>query len=349
MSAYATIVVALLVVYLLIGSSEIYIDGPPEPAERIVLTVLVLALPLAALVGWAVARLRSRRLQVVAFVVAVVVAVIAGPIQGGPSHLLGTVVVAAVVLVLTASGVGAVLAWAFRLTVAQLAAMGALFVRSLPVLLLTVVVFFNTYVWLMAATISRTRLWLAVLLLLAVTIAFLVTTSIARVRPMLVAVSGSHHDVPDLRGTPFAEAPDPPDSDPLSRAERLNVVIVLAGAQMAHLLMVAISTAAIYFVLGLILLSPEVLAVWTRDGTSDGTVLGMTIPVPQSLIHMTMLLGVLTFMYVSGRSVGDEDYKRDFLTPLLDNLHATLIARNRYRNGRKAGAARLSPRLPGEG
>ncbi|HYO01712.1 MAG TPA: hypothetical protein VET27_07415 [Mycobacterium sp.] len=45
---------------------------------------------------------------------------------------------------LTGSGAGAVLAWAMRLTMTQLAAMGALFVRALPVLLLTVVVFFNT-------------------------------------------------------------------------------------------------------------------------------------------------------------------------------------------------------------
>ena len=63
-----------------------------------------------------------------------------------------------------------------------------------------------------------------------------------------------------------------------------------AAAQIAHLLMVAISTAAIYFALGLIVLSPAVLKKWTGDGASDGTILGMTIPVPQSLIHMTLIL-----------------------------------------------------------
>ena len=39
----------------------------------------------------------------------------------------------------------------------------------------------------------------------------------------------------------------------------------------------------------------------------------------------------LTFMYVSARSVGDDEYERDFLNPLIEDLHVTLIARNRHR------------------
>ena len=66
--------------------------------------------------------------------------------------------------------------------------MGELFVRALPVVLLTVVVFFNnTYAWLLAATIGRGRLWL-------IALAFLVARdgrlprlgqSFARAKPML--------------------------------------------------------------------------------------------------------------------------------------------------------------------
>lgn len=70
----------------------------------------------------------------------------------------------------------------------------------------------------------------------------------------------------------------------MTRGERANVVVVLAAAQIAHLMIVAICTAAIYFVLGLIVLSPALLARWTENSTSDGTILGMTVPVLQSLI-----------------------------------------------------------------
>jgi hypothetical protein len=236
------------------------------------------------------------------------------------------------VLAFTASGAGAVLAWAMRLTVTQLAAMGALFVRALPVLLLTVVVFFNTYAWLLADAISQARLSLALTFLLVVTAAFIVSATTSRVRPMLESAGSSHDDTHQLTDTPFAALPDPSVNSRLTRGERLNVVVVLAAAQITHLLLVAISTAAIYFVLGLILLSPEVLAKWTGDGTTDGTLLGITVPVPQSLIHMTLILCVLTFMYVSARSVGDDEYKKGFLDPLIEDLHVTLLARNRYRS-----------------
>jgi hypothetical protein len=218
-----------------------------------------------------------------------------------------------------------------RLTGNQVAAMGALFVRALPVLLLTVVIFFNTYVWLLADAISQARLALALAFLFAVTAAFVASATLARVRPMFETARAGHDDSHRLAGTPFAALPDPAVVRGLGRGERLNVVVVLVAAQVTHLLLVAISTAAIYFLLGLIVLSPAVLAKWTGGGTADGTVLGMTIPVPQSLIHVTLILCVLTFMYVCARSVGDDEYKRSFLDPLIEDLHVALIARSRYR------------------
>jgi hypothetical protein len=44
-----------------------------------------------------------------------------------------------------------------------------------------------------------------------------------------------------------------------------------------------------------------------------------------------MFLGALTFMYVSARSVGDGEYRTEFLDPLVDDLRLNLVARNRYR------------------
>ncbi len=87
--------------------------------------------------------------------------------------------------------------------------------------------------------------------------------------------------------------------------------------------MVAGVAAALFFVIGLILLSGELLAAWTRNGSSDGTLLGMIIPVPQSLIHMTLFLAALTFMYISARAVGDSEYRSKFLDPLIDDRKLT--------------------------
>ena len=71
---------------------------------------------------------------------------------------------------------------------------------------------------------------------------------------------------------------------------------------------------------------------------STSTVLGLTLPAPDSLIHMCLFLGALTFMYISARAAGDAEYRSMFLDPLIDDLHTTLTARNRYR-GTVADAA----------
>jgi hypothetical protein len=109
------------------------------------------------------------------------------------------------------------------------------------------------------------------------------------------------------------------------------VVFVLAVSQTVQVGIVAVMTAGVFFVLGLILLSPQLLAEWTRNGSSYGQILGMTFPVPQALIQTSLFLGALTFMYVSARAAGDADYRKRFLDPLIADLRLTLLARNRYR------------------
>ena len=148
---------------------------------------------------------------------------------------------------------------------------------------------------------------------------------------MLAGSRPADDDDGRLAGTPFETMPDPESAAPFSRAERVNVVFVVATSQMLQVGLVAIVAALIFFILGLILLSPKLLAQWSRNGPSDGLFLGMTLPVPESLIQVTMFLGAMTFMYVSARAVGDADYRTRFLDPLIDDLRLTLVARSRYR------------------
>lgn len=336
LTAYATFTVCSLVIFFLSGSVTIDVDGEPTPLEWVLLAIFALSIPLGALVGWIIARMITNRAQAIASTVALAVAFATAAIERDAFTFISTAVVVAVVLTLTATGIGSVLGWAARLTLSQLAATGALVVRALPVVLLTVLVFFNTYVWIMAATISRGRLWLAIGFLVLFAAVFVVSGTIERAKPVLKSATAERRHAEWLVGTPFEKMADPPKVDPLTRGERLNVVFVLAASQIAQIVMVAVITAGIFLVLGLILLSPELLAAWTRSGSSNGlssgTLLGMTVPVPQALIHVTLFLGALTFMYIGARAVGDGEYRSSFLDPLIDDLKLTLLARNRYRN-----------------
>ena len=335
LAAFAVFMANSILVVAISGKHTIDINGHPTRNEWFVLGLLILVAPVAAVVGWRVSRITSVSTRTLVATASVLV-VIASGFLGGPSERVfanlvveGIVIVAA--LVLTACGAGSILGWGLRTAADNLAFVGALFVRALPVVLLTVLVFFNTNVWSMASTVSRLRLWLALLFLAAIAVAFITSATVDRVRPMLSGSRPAEDDDGRLAGTPFETMPDPESAAPFSRAERVNVVFVAATSQVLQVGLVAIVAGLIFFILGLILLSPELLALWSRNGSGDGEILGMTLPVPQSLIQVSMFLGAMTFMYVSARAVGDADYRSRFLDPLIDDLRLTLVARSRYR------------------
>jgi hypothetical protein len=338
LAAYATFQSCGIPIFLLTGAHNIEIEGGPTTTEWVVIGIVAAALPLSLLVGWLVPRITRNRVRAAVGMAAAVVILVAGDFGSDLTSLVQSAIFVAVVLALTGLGVGSVLGWAVRMTLSHLASVGALAVRALPVVLLTALVFFNTYVWLMAATINGTRLVLAMMFLTGIAAVFVISASVERVRPMLRSTEVSPADDERLADTPFVAMPDlraDPDSSAtprLTRIERSNVVFVLATSQLVQISVVAAVTAGIYLILGLIVLTPELLKEWTHVSKSEAVVLGWTLPVPDSLIHMSLFLGALTFMYVSARAVGDGDYRSTFLDPRVDDLHVALIARNRYRN-----------------
>jgi hypothetical protein len=338
LAAWAAVEACLLGIFFVTDGREVFINGTPTTAEWVILALLAAALPLAVLVGWLVSRISSGRTRAAVATIALAFAVVCGVIESGPIQLTRDAVIVGLVLLLTGCGVGSVLAWAVRMTCEHLATVGTLAVRALPIVLLTALVFFNTYVWLMAATINGERLSLAIVFLLAIASAFVVSKTVERVRPMLKSTASLAEGSESLADTPFATMLDPSPGAPLKRTERLNVVFLLAASQLIEILVVALVGATIYMVLGLIILSPSLLNEWTHTYTSTATVLGWTLPVPDSLIHMCLFLGGLTFMYISARAVDDAEYRGMFLDPLIEDLHTTLIARNRYRGAIAATA-----------
>lgn len=335
LAGFGVLMANTIVVVSVTGQHAVDIDGRPTRGEWFVLAMLVLVVPIAATVGWLVSRIAGQRPRMLAGAAAVVVALL-GAVFGGPSsypvrNLILVGLGVATTVLLTATGVGSILGWVARTVMSRLVEAGSLLLRALPVLLLTFLVFFNSPVWLMAATVSRVRLWVALVFLASIAAAFVVSVTVDRVRTMVNTAEPDVDRVDNLDDTPFATMPEPPEAEPLTRIERLNVYFVLAVSQLAHIMVVAVVTALLFFVLGLILLSPELLGVWTRNGSSDGTLLGMTIPVPQALIQVTMFLTALTFMYLSARAVTDAQYREQYLNPAVDDFRLTLAARNRYR------------------
>lgn len=334
--ALAVVVANSILTVALTGSHTVDIAGRPDLPEGVILTLAVILLPIAGAFGWLTARTDSvRKRGSVGVLAAGVIGL--GAVFGGPSPRISTNLalfgmLIGIILCLTATGIGSILGWIGKTVLANLASTTAMFVRALPVVLLTFLVFFNTHVWLMTSLISRTRLWAGMTFLFLVAASFLVASTLDQARPLL-AEPGSVPDDDDLlAGTPFSAMPDPSDAAPLKSGERVNIVFAMAAAQLLHVLTVAVMTGAVFLVLGLILISPEVLNAWTRGaGRPDGGLLGMTLPIPDSLIQTTMLLTAITFMYVSAKAVADSQYRAQFVDPMVDSVRVTLLARNRYR------------------
>ena len=337
LAALAIFAVNSIIVVKVSGMHTIDIDGRPDLAEGFVLALLVLVLPTACVTGWFVAKVDATAKRTAIATVALVIIAL-GAVFGGPSprmrvNLMIWAAAVVMVLALTSTGIGSILGWAAELTLTNMAYAAGMFVRALPVVLLTFLVFFNTYVWLMTSLISRGRLWLGMGFLFLIAAAFLVSSTMTEVRPLLAAPTAIAGDADRLAGTPFEGVPDPSDTLGLSLGERLNTVFVVAASQLVHVLTVAVMTGMVFFMLGLILVSPPVLDAWTRGaGSSDGRLLGMTLPIPDSLIQTTMLLTAITFMYLSAKAVTDTQYRAQFLDPILDDLRLTIVALGRYRS-----------------
>jgi hypothetical protein len=330
----ATLDVCSTATYQLTGRHEYYM-GAPIAVQRIGLVVALLALPAAAGIGWFVARMLTDHSQAIISTVSAVIGIASGTVKGITfehhlARLIAGVVAVVLVLVLTASGLGSVIGWAVRLALTQIVAAWGLLIRALPVVLLSVLVFFNTAVWAMAASLSTARFGLALAIFVVVAAAFVVQGTMEHAKPTLMAATASSRHAERLADTPFEHLPDPAELRPLTRGERFNVVFVLAATQLARIFTVAFVAWALFFIMSLVLVTPELMRTWTQHTPTYGILLGYPIPVSHALIQMTLFLGALTFMYVSARAVGDGEYRYQFLDPLIDDLKLTLLGRNRY-------------------
>lgn len=343
LAALGVVALNSLIVVAVSGQHSVDITGRPDLPEGVVLTLLTVMVPIAAVVGWLVSRITSTPKRIVIANAALGVIVLAVFFGGPARRVVGNLLVfgtaTTVILVLTASGVGSILGWAARMTLSNLALAAGMFVRALPVVLLTFLVFFNTYVWLMTSLISRGRLWAGIGFLLLIAGAFLVSSTLAEIRQLAtgtdtLGTETSAGNSARLEGTPFEGVPDSADIR-ITTPERVNAVFVVAVTQMVHVLTVAVMTGAVFFVLGMILISPEVLDAWTRgSGRPDGQLFGMTLPIPESLIQTSMLLTAITFMYLAAKAVTDAQYRSQFLDPVIDDVRLNIVALGRYRSMR---------------
>lgn len=125
------------------------------------------------------------------------------------AEVAGFGVVALLAVWLTYIGIGSILLWAFRYAWVQFGALGTLMSRALPLLMLTVVVYFTGELWQLSARMTRERLWQTIGFLSLVAIAFMVVTIRDEVKALRDDRSGPRDSAGLLAGTPLATDTEP--------------------------------------------------------------------------------------------------------------------------------------------
>ena len=248
------------------------------------------------------------------------------------------VVITLLAVWLTYLGFGSIAAWAFRFAWVQFGALGTLMGRALPLLMLTVVVYFTGELWQLAARMSRQRLWQVIGFLALVALLFVVTTIRDEVRALREDRAENTDTAELLAATPLAGAAgDAVPRTPLSRAEQINVVAVMVVSQSIQVVFFTAGLFLFYLALGTIAIPDEVAVLWSAEESCAvgqppcaGTWFGVHVPVPQTVVHMSLLVGVLSGLYFTVSTSVDPLYRQRFFDPLIADVAVSLAGRDVY-------------------
>jgi hypothetical protein len=218
----------------------------------------------------------------------------------------------------------------------QFGALGTLMSRALPLLMLTVVVYFTGELWQLSARMTRERLWQTIGFLSLVAIVFMVVTIRDEVKALRDDRSGPRDTATLLAGTPLAGESDPART-PLSLAEQANVVAVMVVAQAIQVVFFTTGLFAFFLALGTIAIPDDVTVLWSAEQSCPvgeppcaGTWFGIHVPIPQTVVHTSLFVAVLSGLYFTVSTSVDPLYRQRFFDPLIADVAVSLAGRDAY-------------------
>jgi len=261
-----------------------------------------------------------------------------------------TVLTGAVILTLiyvwSAYGVGPLLRWGWRRGRRQVASLGSLVARALPLLLLfNTFLFINAEVWEVAGTLHGPAY--AVVLLTFVVLG--ATFALSRVPSLIRSVNTfeSWDDIDDhLEATPAAHLigarPDGggrPDSthqvDSLRFRQRLNIGLVVLFGQALQITLVTIALTAFFVGFGFFGITESTVTNWTR--VDDINIFlsapfgGRELVLSEPLARVAFFLGAFSGMYFTVVLTTDDTYRSEFSDDIGPEIREALAVRTAYR------------------
>jgi hypothetical protein len=205
--------------------------------------------------------------------------------------------------------------------------------RALPMLLLfTTFLFINTEVWQVSAAMPTPVLWLAVAFFGASAIAFL----LARLPEEVAAVNDRLEPGVVRRavaGTPLASYDDRLDdahAEPLTRRQRVNLLLVLLVSQIAQVLLLSVCVWLFFLAFGRVAISGEVIHTWVGGDAPTHTPLLDQLGFSNELLQVSIFLAAFSGLYFTVYAVTDATYREQFFTGITDDLEKAVGVRAAY-------------------
>lgn len=242
-------------------------------------------------------------------------------------HTAGALILLGVELVLlgivyagASYGMVPIIVWVGGQVVRQLGDVTRVLTRALPMLLLfTTFLFVNTEVWQVAHFLRRGPLIGVLALFAVVTVVFVVvwlSEELDRIGAEL-----DHEAMVDLCArTPVSEhlAEGPVVIQPLTRRQRINMLLVLVITQLVQSVLVAAAVFGFFVAFGLLAIGREVRVAWL--GEDD----------PTALFAVAGLLATFSALYFAVYAVTDSTYRDQFFAPIRRQLDKAIAVRAAY-------------------
>lgn len=249
------------------------------------------------------------------------------------------VLLLAVIYFVTSYGLVPMTRWAVGRLVHQIAALGNLFVRALPLVLLFVTfLFINAEVWQVAGLLYG----LAFPLVLGTFFALGAVFVLSRLPQDVKAIG--HFDSWDEVRSLVAETPAStlaipergvPEPDPASWREWLNVGLVMLFSRAVQITLVAALIGAFFVGFGVVGIPASTIAVWTGaepNVLATFTLTGRELVLTEQLLRVAAFLASFTGLYFTVYLVTDDTYRSEFQEDVVSEVRTAFAVRALYRS-----------------
>ncbi|MCS5717028.1 hypothetical protein N1027_02655 [Herbiconiux sp. CPCC 205763] len=243
---------------------------------------------------------------------------------------LGAVALAAL---LTWVGIGSLLGSAARTALRQLAAIGTLATRALPILMLVVVfAFFSRPLWEVTSTMQPARIVAVGIFFIVLGLLFAVPITRTEMRALNRSISPDDR-VRSVReaGLPELESRAAGAVPPLGRIERTNIEAGFVLALGFQALIFAVLTCVFLLVLGALAFSSEVLEEWVGSRATTLTLFGVEFPFTWALLKTAIFLSCVSSLNFLVSVTTNSGYRKTFYEPLFHEARVALSVRAAYR------------------